>query len=70
MWLLTKFGTPTPWTVEEAQIYLTKFRNELKENWHIYNNAKRVWAQKPYDTAPPKRSQPVVENLEENAKTN
>jgi hypothetical protein len=38
MWLLTKFGAPTPWTADEVQIYLAKVRLELKNprihGWH------------------------------------
>ncbi|KAJ5780796.1 hypothetical protein N7457_005956 [Penicillium paradoxum] len=48
MWLLTKFGAPTPWTNDEVQIYLTKVRAELKNpRTHAYEYARRVWARKP-----------------------
>ncbi|EPS30257.1 hypothetical protein PDE_05208 [Penicillium oxalicum 114-2] len=35
MWLLTKFGAPTPWTKEEVEIYLVNVRKEL-QNAHIH----------------------------------
>lgn len=31
MWLLTKFGAPSPWTKEEVAVYLAKVRGELKD---------------------------------------
>ena len=64
--LLTHFGQPTPWTAEEVQIFCAKARNELDEGCHSYNKAKRVWAQKPYDSElQTKHSEPVVENVAE-----
>lgn len=51
VFLLTHFGEPTPWQPEEVQVYLAKARNEFNtEGYHIYSTARRVWAQKPYDT--------------------
>lgn len=47
MFLLTQFGDPK-WTKEEVEVYLTKIRKDLDSRWHIYQNMKRVWAQKPY----------------------
>ncbi|KAJ5691958.1 hypothetical protein N7462_001381 [Penicillium macrosclerotiorum] len=48
MWLLTKFGEPTPWTTEEVQVYLAKIRLELKDpHRHAYGFCRRVWAMKP-----------------------
>jgi hypothetical protein len=35
MWLLTKFGAPTPWNADEVQVYLAKVRAEMK-NPHIH----------------------------------
>lgn len=35
MWLLTKFGAPSPWTPDEVQVYLAKVRAEMK-NPHIH----------------------------------
>lgn len=49
MYSLTKFGAPEPWTNEQVQVYLMQARTELAQNWHIYQKAKRVWAQKPFD---------------------
>lgn len=31
MWLLTKFGAPSPWTKEEVEVYLARVRAELKD---------------------------------------
>ena len=28
MWLLTKFGAPTPWPADEVQVYLAKVREQ------------------------------------------
>ncbi|KAF3386801.1 Secondary metabolism regulator LAE1 [Penicillium rolfsii] len=50
MWLLTKFGAPTPWTKEEVELYLVNVRKELKDSRiHAYGYARRVWARKPRD---------------------
>lgn len=49
MFFLTRFA-PKPWTAEEVLVYVAKMRQEVDRNWHIYQHAKRVWAQKPYDT--------------------
>lgn len=35
MWLLTHFGEPEPWTMEEVQVFLAEVRLELK-NPHIH----------------------------------
>ncbi|CAG8057235.1 unnamed protein product [Penicillium salamii] len=38
MYLLTKFGDPTPWSHDEVQVYLAHIRKELKDhNNHIYH---------------------------------
>ncbi|KAJ5677600.1 uncharacterized protein N7477_003233 [Penicillium maclennaniae] len=48
MWLLTKFGSPEPWTKEDVQVYNAKLRAELKNpHFHVYQRARRVWARKP-----------------------
>ncbi|OKP13887.1 hypothetical protein PENSUB_462 [Penicillium subrubescens] len=40
MWLLTKFGSPQPWTKEEVHVYVAKMRAELKTpRFHIYQRA-------------------------------
>lgn len=40
MWLLTKFGSPQPWTKEEVQIYLAKLRKDIKNpRYHTYQKA-------------------------------
>ncbi|CEJ59596.1 hypothetical protein PMG11_08215 [Penicillium brasilianum] len=48
MWLLTKFGAPTPWTADEVQIYLAKVRVELKDpRIHGWHYGRKIWARKP-----------------------
>lgn len=40
MWLLTKFGSPQPWTKEEVQIYVAKLRKDIKNpRYHTYQKA-------------------------------
>ncbi|PLN84923.1 S-adenosyl-L-methionine-dependent methyltransferase [Aspergillus taichungensis] len=48
LWLLTKYGAPSPWTNDEVQAYLAKIQVEL-QNPHIhgYEYARRVWGRKP-----------------------
>lgn len=49
MWLLTKFGSPEPWTKEQVHVYVAKMRAELKKcHCHVYQRARRVWARKPF----------------------
>ncbi|CAI7596102.1 unnamed protein product [Penicillium manginii] len=49
MWLLTKFGSPVPWTKEEVQVYVANMRKELRTpRYHAYQRARRVWARKPF----------------------
>ncbi|KAJ5976425.1 hypothetical protein N7481_010132 [Penicillium waksmanii] len=48
LWLLTKFGAPSPWSNEEVQVYLANVRSELRNpRIHAYELARRVWARKP-----------------------
>ncbi|KAJ5854695.1 hypothetical protein N7534_007238 [Penicillium rubens] len=48
MWLLTKFGAPSPWSKEEVQLYLSNVRAELRNpRTHAYELCRRVWARKP-----------------------
>ncbi|KAJ5093686.1 hypothetical protein N7456_009547 [Penicillium angulare] len=50
MWLLTKFGAPTPWTPDEVQVYLAKVRGDLKNpTIHGWEFARRIWARKPLE---------------------
>lgn len=64
MFLLTHYGDPTPWTPEEVQVYLAKYRNEVKDpSVHVYQRMRRVWAQKPFDKAAKAASKVEVENL-------
>ncbi|RDW56365.1 hypothetical protein BP5796_13240 [Coleophoma crateriformis] len=48
LFLLTKFGAPTPWSPEEVLVYTAKVRAELMNpKYHTYHHARRVWAKKP-----------------------
>lgn len=50
MFLLTKFGLPQPWSVDEVQVYLAKLREDIeRKGVHAYYLKRRVWAQKPFD---------------------
>lgn len=40
MWLLTKFGSPAPWTQEEVRVFVAKMRQEFKNPYyHTYQRA-------------------------------
>lgn len=65
MYLLTKWGLPKPWTVEEVQVWLSKVRNEVNKGYPIYNKYTRVWAQKPFDEQPKVVQQPEVLDADE-----
>ncbi|KAJ5355683.1 hypothetical protein N7517_010292 [Penicillium concentricum] len=48
MYLLTKFGFPTPWTKEEVQVLSARARKELQDpRVHMWQYARRVWGRKP-----------------------
>lgn len=48
MYLLTKYGDPTPWSKEEVLVYVAQMRKTLKSpHIHAYQRAKRIWARKP-----------------------
>ncbi|KAJ5457507.1 hypothetical protein N7475_008895 [Penicillium sp. IBT 31633x] len=48
LYLLTKWGLPTPWTKEEVQVLLAKVRKEVQNpHYHIWQHATRVWGRKP-----------------------
>lgn len=48
LFLLTKFGSPRPWTKDEVFEMVAKVREEFnRPGQHIYHFARRVWAQKP-----------------------
>ena len=51
MFFLTRF-VPKPRTAAEVLVYVAKMRLEVDHGWDIYQHAKRVWAQKPYDVGP------------------
>lgn len=44
------------------QVYLAKFRKEIDAGWHIYQKARRVWAQKPFEETKAVQ-EPSVENV-------
>jgi hypothetical protein len=49
MYLMTKFGSPTPWSPEEVQVYNASMRKELlNPRHHAYQRVRRVWARKPF----------------------
>lgn len=48
-WGLAKFGAPEPWSPAEIEAWLSMLSKELDAGYHIYNDSKRVWAQKPFD---------------------
>ena len=38
MWLLTRYGTPQPWSAEAVQVYVAKVRQEMQNpQLHIYH---------------------------------
>lgn len=40
MFLLTKYGSPVPWSKEEVLVYVAKLRKELiNPKYHIYHRA-------------------------------
>jgi len=48
MWLLTKYGLPTPWLAEEVHVYVAKVREGINDpKIHGYHYARRVWGRKP-----------------------
>ena len=48
LYLLTRFGPPKPWTKEEVLEFTGRVRKEFQRpGQHIYQWARRVWAQKP-----------------------
>lgn len=51
----SQYARPEPWTHEEVQVWLAHLRRELDRNYHIYQRAKRVYAQKPFNV--PKKAQ-------------
>ena len=46
--LLTKFGEPKPWSVEEVQVLLAKMRADINnKDIHAYQIYRRVWVSLP-----------------------
>ncbi len=50
MYLLTKFGSPTPWSPEDVVGYAAKLKQELDWGRHIYDPGRRMWGKKPFET--------------------
>lgn len=49
---MTKFGEPEPWSPEEVHVFLAKMRKEMEDpKLHGYFYKRRVWGQKPWDSA-------------------
>ncbi|KAJ5386837.1 hypothetical protein N7509_009378 [Penicillium cosmopolitanum] len=47
-YLLTKFGLPEPWSIEEVQVFVAKARAEINNpKHHIYHFSRRIWARRP-----------------------
>ncbi|CAI7670279.1 unnamed protein product [Penicillium manginii] len=47
-YLLTKFGLPEPWSIEEVQVFVAKARAEIHNpKYHIYHFSRRIWARRP-----------------------
>lgn len=61
LWLLTKYGEPEPWTMDQVLAYVSKTRQEIAAGYHIYHKGRRVWAQKPYVMGPPARTAEVAD---------
>ncbi|KAJ5637128.1 hypothetical protein N7490_007007 [Penicillium lividum] len=54
MWLLTRYGHPAPWSMEEVLVYLAELRKEIiNPRNHCYHRARRIWARKPYHSTEP-----------------
>ena len=49
VFMLTHFGQPQPWSIDQVQVWLANVRNEINAGYHIYQKARRVYAQKPFD---------------------
>lgn len=48
--LLTKYGDPEPWSLEDAKKYVDSITEEAKiRHWHKYYQSRRVWAMKPLE---------------------
>lgn len=53
MWLLTNYGLPEPWEVDQVRLFLARALIALNnEESHVYHRARRVWAQKPFGPRP------------------
>lgn len=54
LWLLTNYGLPEPWTLEQVRMFVSKALEAVNnDESHIYHRAKRVWAQKPFGSKRP-----------------
>lgn len=62
--LYTKVGVPKPWSLEETQKYVNKYKEDMEKGWHMYQNSRRIWGQKPFEDKKV-REKPVVEDVPE-----
>ncbi|KAJ5649334.1 uncharacterized protein N7484_003057 [Penicillium longicatenatum] len=60
MWLMTRYGEPAPWSMEEVVVYTAEVRKEISNPQnHCYQRARRIWARKPGGSTEPKiKSEP------------
>ena len=62
---MTKFGDPEPWSPEEVYVFLAKMRKEIEDpKVHGCCYKRRVWGQKPLDSAT-KKPAPQTETISE-----
>ena len=63
---MTKFGHPAPWSVEETQHLIDQLKADMNNpKYHLYQNMRIVWGQRPYDTQPKAAAQkPFVEDVD------
>lgn len=46
--VMTRYGEPEPWTLQEVKAFLAKGKRELEDpRLHIYGLKRRIWARKP-----------------------
>ncbi|KAJ5912936.1 hypothetical protein N7504_001819 [Penicillium tannophilum] len=65
MYLLTRYGTPKPWSKQEVQVLVAKARAEVKNPaHHIYILARRIWARRPTSEELAKESKVTSESTQ------
>lgn len=52
MFLLTQIGEPGPtgkkWNADEVKVLVAKMKSEIGMGWSVYQEATRIWCQKPF----------------------